>query len=72
MNRSFSAHRVDMREKCRIYPLLFLLSFLFLLIQSHYTSPLFRILGGDSNIFASMGHYLLSGQTPYVDYFDLF
>lgn len=70
MNRSFSAHRVDMREKCRIYPLLFLLSFLFLLIQSHYTSPLFRILGGDSNIFASMGHYLLSGQTPYVDYFD--
>ena len=54
-----------------IYSLLFLLSILFLIINSTSTSPfLFREYGDDSPIFMSMGKMFYSGAIPYIDFFD--
>lgn len=55
----------------RLFPLTFVvLAFLFILLFSYSTSPLFAIETGDSSVFKMMGHVLLNGGVPYVDYFD--
>lgn len=55
----------------RFFPLVFfLISFLFLLIYSWSTSPLFRTYGDDSATFQMIGLGILQGKCPYVDLFD--
>lgn len=51
-------------------PLFMLISFLFLLVFSGTTSPLYAYSGVDSSIFVLMGKMFLEGKTPYVDFFD--
>ena len=46
------------------------ISFLFLLLFSTSTSPLYIIEGSDSVVFKQMGAYILNGKVPYVDMFD--
>lgn len=52
------------------YSFIFLLSILFVSINSRSTSPFYVWDGCDSAIFKTMGLVLLSGKTPYVDFFD--
>lgn len=68
-----------MKERNRIasivsgkyYPLLlFVLSFVFVILFSRSTSFLYVFEGGDPAIFKQMGLALLRGKTLYVDYFD--
>lgn len=70
MDNNTSLLTVTPKEKYWVYPLLFVVSILFLLFHSLSTSPL--NVGGeyDSNLFILMGRYFLEGKTPYVDYFD--
>ena len=53
------------------YPLLlFVISFVFVVLFSRSTSFLYVFEGGDPAIFKQMGLALLRGKTLYVDYFD--
>lgn len=55
----------------KYFPLIFIpIAFLFALIYSFTTSPLFVNEGMDSCVFKSMGLAILQGKTPYVDFFD--
>lgn len=47
-----------------------LMAFLFLIINSKSTSPLFGYRFIDSDIFRYMGHAILQGKIPYTDLFD--
>ncbi|MFV0469088.1 MAG: hypothetical protein ACK5MK_09210, partial [Dysgonomonas sp.] len=55
-----------------MYPVLFILGTIFLLITSQSTSPLFlhTRFGFDSTMFILMGQSLLDGKTLYMDVFD--
>ena len=55
----------------RYYPLLlFVVSFVFVVLFSRSTSFLYVFEGGDPAIFKQMGLALLRGKTLYADYFD--
>ncbi len=55
----------------RFFPLVFLpVSFIFLLIYSIPTSPLYADQGGDSGIFRLIGLGINQGKLPYLDLFD--
>lgn len=55
----------------KYFPLIFIpIAFLFVLIYSYTTSPLFINEGMDSCVFKSMGLAILQGKTPYADFFD--
>ena len=55
----------------KIYPLLlFVVSFVFVMLFSRSTSILYVYEGGDPSVFKQMGLALLRGKTLYVDYFD--
>ena len=66
--------RIDALDKIcenKFFPLSFLIiSFLIVLFYSETTSPIYGIEFGDSAVFKMMGHVLLNGGIPYVDYFD--
>ena len=54
------------------YMALFLLSFLFLLVFSLWTSPFYKNwYGCDASFFTMAGRAILSGYVPYRDFFDL-
>ena len=68
-----------MKEQCRIsnivnskyYPLLlFLVSFVFVVLFSRSTSFLYAFEGADPSIFKQMGRAVLRGKIMYIDYFD--
>ena len=46
------------------------MAFFVVLFFSYNTSPLFGVEFNDSSVFKMMGHVLLNGGVPYVDYFD--
>ena len=52
------------------YTFLLFLSFVFLLLFSYSTSPLYLIDGRDSIVFKTMGLAICNGRIPYVDIFD--
>ena len=52
------------------YWFLALLSFVFVLLFSRATSPLYAYVGYDAAIFKQMGMAILKGKTIYLDYFD--
>lgn len=52
------------------YPFLALISFVFVLLFSRATSPLYAYVGYDAAIFKQMGMAILQGKTIYLDYFD--
>ena len=55
----------------RYFPLTFVaIAALYVLFYSITTSPLYGFPICDSGVFKMMGHVLLSGGVPYVDYFD--
>ena len=55
----------------KYFPLVFVaLAFLVVLLFSYATSPIYGIELCDSAVFKTMGHVLLNGGVPYVDYFD--
>lgn len=55
----------------KLYPLLlFLISFVFVVLFSRSTSFLYVFEGGDPSVFKQMGMALLKGKTLFVDYFD--
>ena len=57
-----------------LYALLPLVSFLFVLLFSTTTSPIYKgwyfWYGGDSAIFQEMGYCIIYGKIPYIDFFD--
>src|SRR5574344_1456659 len=53
------------------FPLFFaFIAFFIILFYSETTSILYSIEFADSAVFKMMGHVLLNGGVPYVDYFD--
>lgn len=55
----------------KLFPIVFIpIAFVFVLIFSTSTSPLFVSEGLDSCVFKTMGQVILQGKTPYVDFFD--
>ena len=55
----------------KFYPLLlFLVSFVFVVLFSRSTSFLYVFEGADPSIFKQMGRALLKGKIMYIDYFD--
>ena len=52
------------------YWFLALISFVFVLLFSRATSPLYAYVGYDAAIFKQMGLAILKGKTIYLDYFD--
>lgn len=55
----------------KIYPLLlFLISFVFVVLFSRSTSFLYVFEGADPSIFKQMGRAILNGKVMYIDYFD--
>ena len=52
------------------YWFLALISFVFVLLFSRATSPLYAYVGYDAAIFKQMGMVILKGKTIYLDYFD--
>lgn len=52
------------------YWFLALISFVFVLLFSRATSPLYAYVGYDAAIFKQMGMAILKGKTIYLDYFD--
>lgn len=52
------------------YGFLAILSFVFVLLFSRATSPLYAYIGADAAIFKQMGMAILQGKTIYLDYFD--
>lgn len=52
------------------YAFLALVSFVFVLLFSRATSPLYAYVGYDAAIFKQMGMAILKGKTIYLDYFD--
>ena len=52
------------------YCFLALISFVFVLLFSRATSPLYAYVGYDAAIFKQMGMAILKGKTIYLDYFD--
>ena len=52
------------------YWFLALISFVFVLLFSRATSPLYAYVGHDAAIFKQMGMVILKGKTIYLDYFD--
>ena len=60
------------RERLLIYPLLGVLSVLFLLCFALWESPLYPDwYGCDASFFSMAGRGILAGWVPYVDFFDL-
>lgn len=54
------------------YPILLLTSFVFLLVFSLWTSPLYKDwYGCDASFFTMTGRGIINGWVPYVDFFDL-
>jgi len=53
-----------------VYPVLLVLSALFIFLFSRGTSSFYNFYGHDSAIFITMGQALLDGKVPYVDFFD--
>ena len=72
MNNSFSIPDATLKVTSkRWFPLVFLpIGFLFVLIYSYSTSPLYVYEGMDSSVFKTIGLAVLRGKTPYVDIFD--
>lgn len=63
--------RIETLVNSKLYPLLlFVVSFVFVVLFSRSTSFLYVFEGGDPAIFKQMGLALLRGKTLYVDYFD--
>ena len=55
----------------KLYPLLlFVISFVFVMLFSRSTSFLYVFEGADPSVFKQMGLAVLKGKTLYVDYFD--
>ena len=52
------------------YWFLAIISFVFVLLFSRATSPLYAYVGYDAAIFKQMGMAILKGKTIYLDYFD--
>ena len=52
------------------YWFLALISFVFVLLFSRSTSPVYAYVGYDAAIFKQMGMAILKGKTIYLDYFD--
>jgi len=64
-------NRITSIVSSKYYPLLlFVVSFVFVVLFSRSTSFLYVFEGGDPAIFKQMGLALLRGKTLYVDYFD--
>lgn len=56
---------------CKFYPLLlFLVSFVFVVLFSRSTSFLYVFEGADPSVFKQMGRAILKGKIMYIDYFD--
>lgn len=56
---------------CKFYPLLlFLVSFVFVVLYSRSTSFLYVFEGGDPSVFKQMGRAILKGKIMYIDYFE--
>lgn len=53
-----------------VYLILIFTSFIFLLLYSTSTSPLYSTYGGDSAVFTMFGRMFNSGKIPYLDFFD--
>lgn len=63
--------RIKNLVNSKLYPLLlFVVSFVFVVLFSRSTSFLYVYEGGDPSIFKQMGLALLRGKTLYIDYFD--
>lgn len=64
--------RIKLKDKIEIIVWSFwiLISIVFILLTSYFTSPLYNDYGGDSAIFMLIGKGILAGQVPYVDIFD--
>ena len=67
-NNSF----ISRKERTIAYVILFVVSFLFLLLFSIWESPLFPYwYGCDASFFSMAGRGITKGMVPYVDFFDL-
>ena len=63
--------RIGNLVNSKIYPLLlFLVSFIFVVLFSRSTSFLYVFEGGDPSVFKQMGRAVLKGKILYIDYFD--
>ena len=64
-------NRIANLVNSKLYPLLlFVVSFIFVMLFSRSTSFLYVFEGGDPSVFKQMGLALLRGKILYVDYFD--
>lgn len=64
-------NRISAIVNSKFYPLLlFVVSFVFVLLFSRSTSVLYVFEGGDPSIFKQMGRAILQGKILYIDYFD--
>ena len=52
------------------HTILVIFSFVFLLLFSYSTSPLYLLEGCDNTVFKTMGLAICNGKVPYVDIFD--
>ena len=63
--------RIENLLNSKLYPLLlFLISFVFVVLFSRSTSFLYVFEGADPSIFKQMGRAILKGKIVYIDYFD--
>ena len=63
--------RIENLLNSKIYPLLlFLISFVFVVLFSRSTSFLYVFEGADPSIFKQMGRAILNGKVVYIDYYD--
>ena len=61
--------RIGNLVNSKIYPLLlFLISFVFVVLFSRSTSFLYVFEGADPSIFKQMGRAILNGKVMYIDY----
>ena len=61
--------RIDEKPLLRL-PVLLLLSLLFMLAASVYTTPLNPYYGFDSSVFMAFGKGIAHGLRPYLDLYD--
>lgn len=72
MKLFFDSNRMARLQKSLEYVILFLVSIVFLLAFSLWTSPLYRHwYGCDASFFSMVGRGIIQGRVPYKDFFDL-
>lgn len=62
--------QIPTKEYAIVYPLLFFISFIFILTHSVSTSPLYVGSHSDSTVFMLLGRFFIEGKIPYSEYFD--